>query len=83
MRFELKRYGNEAVAYDSASGDTHYLTPLALALFQICREQPGLSRADVKRTLAQRHAVEGDPVLDARIDEALDGLCRIGFVRLK
>ncbi len=83
MRFQLKQYASEAVAFDTASGDTHYLAPLALALYQICRDAPGLSRDDAREVLAQRHAIEPGPSLDAEIDETLDGLRRIGLIRLE
>lgn len=81
MRFQLKHYASEAVVFDTASGDTHYLAPLALALFQLFREFPGLSRDGAKRLLKQRHAIESGPPLDAQINETLDGLCRIGLIR--
>lgn len=83
VRFQLKHYASEAVAFDTASGDTHYLAPLALALFQLFREHPGLSHDDAKRLLAQRHALEPDPSLDAQVDETLDGLRRIGLIRIE
>ena len=82
MRFQLKQYASEAVAFDTASGDTHYLAPLALALYQICRDCPGLSREGARQLLAQRHGIERDPSLDAQINETLDGLRRIGLIRL-
>lgn len=81
MRFQLKHYAAEAVAFDTASGDTHYLAPLALALFQLFREFPGLPRDDARRLLTQRHPIEPGPSLDTQIDETLDGLCRIGLIR--
>ncbi|MDP1533826.1 MAG: hypothetical protein Q8L92_09635 [Rubrivivax sp.] len=31
----LKCWGDEAVVYDAASGDTHYLKPLTLTLYQL------------------------------------------------
>jgi PqqD family protein of HPr-rel-A system len=84
VRFQLKQYASEAVAFDTASGDTHYLAPLALALYQICRDCPGLSRDDTRQLLAQRHAgVPGGPPPDAQIEETLDGLRRIGLIRLE
>lgn len=83
MRFQLKRYASEAVAFDTASGDTHYLAPLALALFQLFHEHPGLSREDARRLLAQCHPIEPGPALDAQVDETLDGLRRIGLVRIE
>ena len=81
MRFQLKHYADEAVAFDTASGDTHYLAPLALAVFQLFREFPGLPRDDARRLLTQRLPIEAGPSLDAQIDETLDGLCRIGLIR--
>lgn len=83
MRYQLKEYDAEAVAFDTASGDTHYLAPLALALYHLYRDTPGLSRDEARRTLTRRHAIEPDPSLDAQIDETLDGLCRIGLLRLE
>ena len=83
MRFQLKRFGAEAVAFDSASGDTHYLAPLALALYRLFLDSPGLSREDAKRLLEQQHAPEPGVSLDAEIDETLEGLRRIGLVRLE
>ena len=81
MRFQLKYYASEAVVFDTASGDTHYLAPLALALFQLFREFPGLSRDDARRLLKRRHIIEPALSFDAQIDETLDGLCRIGLIR--
>lgn len=81
MRFQLKEYGAEAVAFDTASGDTHYLAPLALALFQLYREFPGLSSDGARHMLAQRHTIEPGLPLATQVDETLDGLCRIGLIR--
>jgi PqqD family protein of HPr-rel-A system len=81
VRFQLKQYASEAVAFDTASGDTHYLAPLALALYRIFRDFPGVSRDDVGPLLAQRHALDPGPALDAQIDETLNGLRRIGLIR--
>lgn len=83
MRYQLKEYDAEAVAFDTASGDTHYLAPLALALYHLYRDCPGLSRDEARRLLAQRHAVDPSRPLDTQIDETLDGLCRIGLLHLE
>ena len=83
MRFQLKQYASEAVAFDTASGDTHYLAPLALALYEICRDCPGVSRESARELLARRHGIERDPALDNEVDETLDGLRRIGLIRLE
>jgi len=83
VRFQLKQYDSEAVIFDSASGDTHYLAPLALTLFQLCREFPGLPRNDLRSILAQRHEFEPGLPLDARVDETLECLRKVGLIRLE
>lgn len=80
MRFQLKQYDSEAVIFDTASGDTHYLAPLALTLFRLCSAFPGLPRDDLRSRLA-RHAIEHDLPLDAQVDETLDGLRKVGLIR--
>jgi len=80
VRFQYKQYESEAVVFDSASGDTHYLAPLALTLFQLCSEYPGLQRNDL-RTLLARHQIGSDLPPDVRIDETIDGLRKIGLIR--
>ena len=83
MRYQLKQYGPEAVAYDAESGDTHYLAPLAFSLYQLFREHPGLPRPAARQLLARRHGLEDGPLLDAEIDDTLKGLVRIGLVHLE
>lgn len=82
MRFQLKQYDHEAVAYDTASGDTHYLAPLALTLFQLCGEFPRLTREDIACLLLQHYAIEPDSPPIAQIDDTLDDLCRVGLIQL-
>lgn len=81
MRFLLKQYDAEAVAFDTASGDTHYLSPLALTVLQLCHEFPGLGRSEVRSLLVQRHGIEGDAPGEIQIDDALESLSRIGLIR--
>lgn len=75
MRFHLKEYAAEAVAFDSASGDTHYLAPLALALYRLFSERPGLTVEEARQRLALPARA------DAEIEQALAGLRRIGLIR--
>lgn len=82
MRFQLKQYGTEAVAFDTVSGDTHYLAPLALQIFQLCRDHPGLSRAEVRALLAERHSGVRGSALEIQVDETLGGLSRIGLIHI-
>lgn len=79
MRFQLKQYDSEAVIFDTASGDTHYLAPLALTLFQLYGEFPGLPRNDL-RSMLTRHSIEPGLPLDTLIDETLDGLRKVGLL---
>lgn len=83
MRFQLKRYGTEAVAFDPVSGDTHYLAPLALQIFQLCHDHPGLSRTEVGALLAERHSGARGAALQIQVDETLGGLSRIGLIHIE
>lgn len=59
----IKTWGNEAVIYDQASGDTHYLKPVTLALYQACCEHPGYTPAELAAELATRIGVANSPDL--------------------
>lgn len=76
----LKRWGDEAVIYDAASGDTHYLKPITLALYHICREHPGLTATEIAAALAARLGVADTPQLRELADETLDSLRKIGLL---
>jgi PqqD family protein of HPr-rel-A system len=80
VRFQLKQYDSEAVVFDTASGDTHYLAPLALALFKLCRGPLPPSRDDIMRLLAERDAIDSGSFSDAEVDETLDGLRRLELI---
>jgi PqqD family protein of HPr-rel-A system len=83
VRFQLKQFGSEAVVYDSESGDTHYLPPLALALLQIYREHPRPSHDDILRTLTEHALFDSGLPPKTQVDETLSGLRRIGLVSPK
>ena len=83
MRFQLKQYDSEAVVFDSASGDTHYLAPLALTLLRLSREGPSRSRDDFKLMLSQRNSEELALVPGVLIDDTLDSLCKAGLIRFE
>lgn len=76
----LKSWGDEAVVYDVASGDTHYLKPLTLALYQTCREHPGYTSTEIAAALAARIGVADTPQLRELADETLDSLRKIGLL---
>lgn len=79
-RFQIKTYGDEAVIFDAASGDTHYLKPLTLALYQTIRDHPGFTSPDVAATLATRLGVEDIPQLQELTEETLTSLRKIGLL---
>lgn len=79
-RFQIKYFEPEAVVFDTASGDTHFLGPLALTLFQIIRDNPGMPRPEVEATLASKLSVDLSPYLSQQADEALASLNRIGLL---
>lgn len=72
----LKIWGDEAVVYDVESGDTHFLKPLTLALYQTCRAHPGSTSEDAARRLAERLGVNLTPSFSRQVDEALVSLTR-------
>jgi len=76
----LKVWGDEAVVYDAASGDTHYLKPLTLALYQICRDHPGYNAADLATALATRLDLTVTPQLQELAEDALRSLHKIGLL---
>lgn len=76
----LKSWGDEAVAYDTASGDTHYLKPLTLALYQTCRDHPGYSVGELAAALASRLAVADTPQLRELTEDTIAGLRKIGLL---
>lgn len=79
-RLLLKSWGDEAVVYDTASGDTHYLKPLTLALYQVCRNYPGYTSADLATALAERLGVAVTPEFLELADDTLAGLRKIGLL---
>lgn len=76
----LKCWGDEAVVYDTASGDTHYLKPLTLALYQTCREHPGFTSTELTHTLAQRLGVSDTGQFHELAEDVLGSLRKIGLL---
>lgn len=77
----LKCWGDEAVIYDSASGDTHYLKPLTLALYQLCREHPGYTAEQLTAALAARLDVADTPQFRELAEDVLHQLKHIGLLQ--
>jgi PqqD family protein of HPr-rel-A system len=75
-----KSWGDELVIYDAASGDTHYLKPLTLALYQTCRDHPGFTSAELAAALAARLNVPNTPQLMELTDDTLNSLRKTGLL---
>jgi len=76
----LKCWGDEAVVYDGESGDTHYLKPLTLALYQTCREHPQSTPDAIAAALAQRLSVHDTPHFRELVEGVLEELEKIGLL---
>jgi len=76
----LKSWGDEAVVYGTASGDTHYLKPLTLALYQTCRDHPGFTSTEIACALATHLGVADTPQLHELTEETLNSLRKIGLL---
>lgn len=79
-RFLVKPFGPEAVVFDTASGDTHYLSPLAQAIYSICLEHPGIAPVEILPLVARRLDIPPDPHLYTQIQDVLTHLRRIDLV---
>ncbi len=76
----LKSWGNEAVIYDTASGDTHYLKPLTLALYQACQANPGATSVELAHALANQLGFADIPELLELTEDTLLHLRKINLL---
>lgn len=76
----LQTWGEEAVAFDNASGDTHYLAPFTHLLYETCRDHPGLTAAQITDLLRPQLADTPDADFHTAVDEGLASLYRIGLL---
>lgn len=79
-RFQIKFFEPEAVVFDTASGDTHYLAPLPLELFRMIQDNPGMGADGMYTALATHMSLEIDPEFIQQTDEALASLRHIGLL---
>ena len=66
--------------FNTASGDTHYLKPMTLALYQICRDHPGYTSTEIAAELATRLSVANTPQLHVLTEETLNSLRKVGLL---
>lgn len=76
----LKCWGDEAVVYDIASGDTHYLKPLTLALYQTCLDHAGCTHTEIAAALAIRLELTSDSDFQDVVEDVVDSLLKIGLL---
>ena len=79
-RFQIKSFQQEAVVFDTASGDTHYLAPFNVLLFQLVQSNPGMTLDEMHVGLASRLSLEVGPELAHQTDQALASLRLIGLL---
>lgn len=79
-RFQIKSFEEEAVVFDAASGDTHYLSPLVYALYTIRRVEPTMALNDMPARLARLFDVEADTHFKQLTDDAIASLQQIGLL---
>lgn len=79
-RFQIKSFEQEAVVFDTASGDTHYLAPFNVVLFQLVQSDPGMTLDEMHVALASRLSLGVGPDLVHQTDQALASLRLIGLL---
>jgi len=77
----LRVWGDEAVAFDAASGDTHYLRPLTRVLFETCQAEPGLDAGVIAARTAAALGADLSPDFLNAVNDGLDSLRRIGLLQ--
>lgn len=80
MRFSLVSFDDEAVVFDAASGDTHYLSPLSFAILGILQSRPTLDAAGVERQLADIYDIDPAMPLTASVEDALERMRSTGIL---
>lgn len=78
----FRAWGEDAVVFDCASGDTHYLKPLTLALYQACRQNPGLNESEIVGLVSASMPGQIEADFSSMANEALTSLQRIGLLHI-
>lgn len=79
-RFQLKSFDNEAVVFDTASGNTHLLAPFTLALFELIQSRPGMMAHEIEPALLSRLDLPGSEHLTSLTRESLASLRKLGLL---
>ena len=76
----FKSWDNEAVLFNTASGDTHYLKPLTLALYLTCRDHPGYTSTELAAALATRLGMPETLQFQEQTVDTLASLRKVGLL---
>lgn len=79
-RFQLRSFDNEAVVFDTASGNTHLLAPFTLALFELIQSRPGMMAHEIEPALSSRLDLPGSEHLTSLTRESLASLRKLGLL---
>jgi PqqD family protein of HPr-rel-A system len=79
-RFQIKSFDDEAVVFDTASGDTHLLAPFTLSLFELIQSNPGISAHEIEAALLTRFRLSSNTDLTDLAQESLSSLRRLGLL---
>ena len=66
--------------FDTASGDTHFLAPFTLTLFQLVQNNPGLPAHELEAVLMSEIELPGSTHLSALTQESLASLRQLGLL---
>lgn len=78
----FKSWDNEAVLFHIASGDTHYLKPLTLALYRACIEHPTYTIPELAVVVLTTDSDQPDTqLLPQQLEEMLTSFRDIGLLQ--
>lgn len=78
----FRAWDEDAVVFNSASGDTHYLQPLTFVVYQTCCQNPGLSKSEIIDLLTLDNPAPSEADFAQRANDAMTNLQRIGLLHI-
>lgn len=79
-RFHFRRWGDECVAYDNATGDTHLLDPVAAELLLALQQAAATTEELVQRVASRLGTGTGSDLFSA-LESALGDFERLALIR--
>lgn len=77
--FHISEWPDGAVVYDTASGDTHHLTPAATQILNLIHDSPSTLQALTSRVLSSDSATPDQASL-VMIEAIVTDLSKLGFI---